>query len=582
MTGARRPRGRSAVRYLLGYLAPHRRKLAALGACLVAATASQLAAPQLLRLFVDGVLAEAAIPALATHAVLYLALGFAAQLALLGCVYFGERIGWTVTNEIRNTLVAHCLSLDMAFHQRHGPGELAARIDGDVSSLARFFSYFVANILANCLFLVALITLLVVQSWPVGVLFLGAAIAGITVNLLVYQPAKRASSKVQEAASTLFGAIEDQYEAREDLRTSGGLPHALGVFTQTSARLLHVQRRARFLANIQWNSTTLVLGLTVCATLVLGYVLQRRGELTVGQIAMLFFYVDLLLRPLEGLPRYLDDLQRAAASIERIDELLGTRSTVTGGDRELPPGPLSVELEHVGFAYGEEPTLPDLSLAIPAGCRVGVVGRTGCGKSTLARLVARLHAPQRGAIRLGGVELREVSDASLRARVGVVTQSAHVFGATLRDNLLMFGPPVPDARLREVLEELCLGEWLAAQPQGLDTILGPHTAGSAGEIQLLALARLFLREPGLVILDEPGSRLDGATKDRIDQATARLLRERTGIIIAHRLETLRTADRILVLDGGQILEYGEREALERDASSHYHRLLTSRAAELLA
>lgn len=571
-----------ALRYLLPHLAAHGGKLAALGACLVAATASQLAAPQCLRVFIDGALRADAVSSLAAAAVLYLVLGFAAQLALLGCVYFGERIGWSVTNEIRNALAAHCLALDLSFHQQHGPGELAARIDGDVSALARFVSYFVANILASCLFLIALIALLGYQSWPIGALFLVAALAGVAVNLLVYRPAKRASGRVQSISAGLFGALEDQYDAREDLRSNGGLAHALAVFTRGSARLLRAQRTARFIANIQWNSTTLMLGITVCGTLVLGYVLERRGELTVGQIAMLFFYVDMLLRPLEGLPRYLDDMQRAAASIERIEALFAERSAITGGERALPPGPLSVEIDGVHFAYGDEPALSDVALSIPAGCRVGVVGRTGCGKSTLARLVARLHAPQRGAIQIGGIDLRAASAGSLRSRVGVVAQSAHVFGATVRDNLVMFGPPVPEARLRAVLEELCLGEWLARQPHGLDTVLGAHGAGSAGEIQLLAMARLFLRDPGLVILDEPGSRLDAATKDRIDQATARLLRDRTGIIIAHRLETLRSVDRIVVLDAGRVLEYGERAALERDERSHYHRLLSSRAQELLA
>jgi ABC-type multidrug transport system fused ATPase/permease subunit len=226
--------------------------------------------------------------------------------------------------------------------------------------------------------------------------------------------------------------------------------------------------------------------------------------------------------------------------------------------------------------------LHGLSLSLRPGEVLGVLGRTGSGKTTLTRLLFRLYEPTAGAIRLGGVGLPDTPLDELRRRVGIVTQDVQLFRASLRDNLSLFDQSIPDERIQAALEELGLGPWLRALPAGLDTELAGGEGLSAGEAQLLAFARVFLRDPGLVILDEASSRLDPATERLIEQAVGRLLHSRTAIIIAHRLATVQRADTILILDDGAVAECGPRADLMGDETSRFSELLRVGMEEVLA
>jgi len=227
--------------------------------------------------------------------------------------------------------------------------------------------------------------------------------------------------------------------------------------------------------------------------------------------------------------------------------------------------------------------LSEVSFTLAPGTKLGLLGRTGSGKTTLSRLIFRLYDPTAGAIRIGGVDLRDAAFVDLRGRVGMVTQDVQLFQASIRDNLALFDRAIDDARIEWALDELGLLEWLRALPDGLDTRLGAGGLGlSAGEAQLLAFARVFLRDPGLVILDEASSRLDPATERLLERAIDRLLAGRTAIIIAHRLGTVQRADAILILDRGQVAEYGPREQLARDESSRFAQLLQTGLEEVLA
>jgi ATP-binding cassette subfamily B protein len=238
----------------------------------------------------------------------------------------------------------------------------------------------------------------------------------------------------------------------------------------------------------------------------------------------------------------------------------------------------------VTFGYApDDLVLRGLSLAIRPGEVVGLLGRTGSGKTTLARLVARFYDPVRGAIRVGGVDLRQASLAEVRRAVGIVTQEIHLFHASVRDNLTLFDRTVPDERIAAVLRELGLWDWCQALPGGLAARLAPGGSGlSAGEAQLLAFARVFLRDPGLVVLDEASSRLDPATERQIERALDRLLLGRTAIVIAHRLATVERADTIVILEDGVVAERGPRVALARDSTSQFARLRQKGLDEVLA
>jgi ABC-type multidrug transport system fused ATPase/permease subunit len=273
----------------------------------------------------------------------------------------------------------------------------------------------------------------------------------------------------------------------------------------------------------------------------------------------------------------MEDLQKAGAGIVRVQELAAATSALhdPAAPVPLPSGALDVAFDGVSFGYGDdEMVLEDLSFRLAPGTVLGLLGRTGSGKTTISRLLFRLYDPASGAIRLGGIDLRDAQRADIRGRVGMVTQDVQLFRATVRDNVTFFDRAVDDERILAALEDLGLADWYAGLPEGLDTVLGAGGAGvSAGEAQLLAFTRVFLKDPGLVILDEASSRLDPATERLIERAVERLLVGRTGIIIAHRLATILRADQVMILERGRIAEYGDRVALTNDPDSRLAALL---------
>jgi len=291
----------------------------------------------------------------------------------------------------------------------------------------------------------------------------------------------------------------------------------------------------------------------------------------------------------------LQTVQRSFASIDRVEALYSLKSAMNQtGTALLPAGPLGVSFEEVSFEYNEDsPVLKQISFHLQPGKVLGVLGRTGSGKTTVTRLLFRLYDPTTGTIGLSppnagaacaeSIDLRDLDLASLRQRVGIVTQDVQLFHASVRDNLTFFDPSIPDEQILDVIHELGLSAWYASLPQGLDTALDAgETSLSAGEAQLLAFTRVFLKDPGLVILDEASSRLDPATEQLIERAVNRLLHNRTGIIVAHRLGTIHRADQLMILEQGQVLEYGDYATLARDRSSRFYHLLQTGLEEMLA
>jgi ATP-binding cassette, subfamily B, bacterial len=359
---------------------------------------------------------------------------------------------------------------------------------------------------------------------------------------------------------------------------------------------LRKERSARFVGTVMGNTLNVAFVLVTAAAFILGAALYHAGTITLGTAYLIFNYTQLLRSPIDQINRHVSDLQQATAGIARIRELLDTRSalgdeamrcasecseTVDGGIGRRD-GPLAVELDHVTFGYDPgETVLHDICLSLPAGKVLGVVGRTGSGKTTIARLLFRLYDPTAGAVRLDGIDVRAVPRAELTRRVGMITQEVQLFQGTVRDNLALFDLTVPDVAILAALHELGLTPWYRSLAKGLDTPLSGGNGLSAGEAQLLAFVRVFLKDPGLVILDEATARLDPATEALLERAVSKLLEGRTGIIVAHRLGTLRRADDVLVLEQGRVVEQGDRTSLAGDGASRYAGLLRS-GAEVVA
>jgi ATP-binding cassette subfamily B protein len=316
----------------------------------------------------------------------------------------------------------------------------------------------------------------------------------------------------------------------------------------------------------------------------LGAYLYLQGSMSIGTVYMVSFYAGMLALPLRRITDELEDLQKAGATIIRVEELRQTPIAVVDGPGvPLPHGALGVEFERVSFGYAAGvPVLRDLSFSLGAGKVLGLLGRTGSGKTTITRLLLRIYDPNEGVVRLGGADLRDLTLSQVRSRVGMVTQEVQLFHASVRDNLTFMNGDISDERLLAAIRALGLMEWYERLPEGLDTKLAPSGGLSAGEAQLLAFTRVFLKDPSLVILDEASSRLDPATERLIERAVGRLLEGRTAIIVAHRLGTVQRADEIMILEQGRILEHGPREELVLDTGSRFSELLRTGMEEALA
>jgi ABC-type multidrug transport system fused ATPase/permease subunit len=569
---------------LATYLRPQWPRSLALAVLLLAAIGLELANPQLLRAFIDSAAQSVEIDRLVGIALIFLAVAFASQIVAIAETYVAENVGLTATNALRADLTLHCLRLDIDFHASHTPGELIERVDGDVGALANFFARFIVYVVGNCLLVVGLLLALAqIDPRVAVVLGVSAALAFVAMTRLrdVAVPYWAAA---RQASAELFGFLEERLAGTEDIRASGATGYVMRRFYERSRLLLRREMLAQIVGSIGFSSAGALLMIGAALSLGLGGYLFLSGAISLGSVYLIFAYTQIVNRPIEQISRQMQDLQQAGAGLRRIQMLFGEGSSIDDGDADVPAGALSVDVEQVTFGYvADEPVLKNLSFRLEAGEVLGVLGRTGIGKTTLAKLLLRLHDANAGQICLGGIDVRQARLSSLRQHIGLVTQEIQIFHGTVRDNLSLFDPSVPDSRMLEVLDALDLGSWLARLPSGLDTRLAPHSAGmSAGEAQLLAFARVFLRDPGLVILDEASSRLDPATERRIERAIDRLLAGRTGIVIAHRLATLERVDRVLILDSQGVRESGRRADLAADPRSAFALLLRTGAQELLA
>jgi ATP-binding cassette, subfamily B, bacterial len=564
-------------RLLVTYLGPHRRAVGLLGIILLVSIGLQLASPQVLQRFIDAA-GKQPMDELLRLAATFVALAIANQVFAVAAIYMGEQIGWRATNTMREDLALHCLRLDMPFHKTLAPGALAERIDGDVKALAEFFSFFVVRIVANALLLVGILVALGLENWRMGAVFSVFSLVAMLTLMRLQGAATAPWHAARQHSADLYGLLEESFASAEDIRGNGAHPYVMRRFFTHARAYFRARRMGRLMESVLWCTATLLFAIAAVLALALGGYLYFQGEMTVGSIVLVFFYAEMLRRPIEEITKRLEDLQRATAGVQRIHELWRMQSALGEGTRSLPgEGAAEVVLSDVSFAYeAGEPVLQRVSLTVAPGRVLGVVGRTGSGKSTLARLLVRLYDPTEGSIRLNGVELRELRLAEQRARTALVSQDVRIVRGSVRENITLFDDSVPDERLEQVLADLGLGDWLRSLPDGLDTMLSPGGRGiSAGEAQLLALARVFLTSPALVVLDEASSRLDPALEAQVQRAIRRLMEGRTGVVIAHKLETLRWVDDILVLQDGRVVEHGSREQCMRDPAAIQARLLAS-------
>jgi ATP-binding cassette subfamily B protein len=567
------------------HIRPQKGRFALLIFLLLGSIGLRILTPQIMRSFIDAALAGQALQTLSMIALAFIGLALIQQVVSVGVKYLGESVAWTATNALRAELAWHALNLDMSYHNDHTPGELIERIDGDVTEMALFFSQFAINLLGNGFLLVGILAALFREDWRAGLGFSVYAIAAVLILNRVKDIAVPHQKARRQAEAEIYGFIEEQLAGTEDIRSSGAMDFSIRELFRLQANKLVHDRKAGFKRWIIENAMGLSLTTGNILAITSGTWLFSAGMITIGTVYLFINYINLLEEPIWAMTHEIESFQTIGACVERLAEMRKLQPEVKNGPGvDFPSQQLGLTFEDVAFSYnGDDSVLTDLSFHLKPGAVLGLLGRTGSGKTTLARLIFRLYDPSRGRIALEGADLRSACLDALRSKIALVTQDVQLFRASVRDNLTFFDRSIPDEHILATLEQLELGDWYRSLSDGLDTELdtGSHSL-SAGEAQLLAFTRVFLRNPGLVILDEASSRLDPATEQRLERAIDKLLQNRTAIIIAHRLGTVFRADEIMILDDGKISEYGNRQQLAADPSSRFSHLLQTGLEEVLA
>ncbi|MET0433967.1 MAG: ABC transporter ATP-binding protein [Cellulomonas sp.] len=462
---------------------------------------------------------------------------------------------------LRGDLLSAALHQPLGTLSEQAVGEVLDRVDDDthaVGTLVRRQVWGLGRTVVGCvpLWIVGGLT-----WWPAWVLF--PLLGGATVLVVRPSLGEIARRKVVEerAWTDNAAAFEEAVAARDDLRTSRGQAFAVRRLAEASAVVHRMLDRVLAVETRMTAKAGTLLHALLAGVVVAGVVLAGAGDLSVAQLVTLFLVTASFVGQFDQLARHLPDVQEGIGAIVRIRELLDTEPEPAGG-RAVPEGPLDLELRDLHFSYAEGTfALRGVDLRVPAGQTVALVGRTGSGKSTLASLLSRAVEPEPGSVLLGGVDVRDLDLQALRGAVGVVTQRTEILAGTLAENIALFAD-VPRADVEGAVRELRLTDWVAGLPDGLDTLLGPGgTSLSAGEEQLVAFARLLVRDVQVVVLDEATARMDPLTEARVVAASERLLGGRTGVLVAHRLGTVERADQLVVLDHGRVVQQGDRAAL---------------------
>jgi ATP-binding cassette subfamily B protein len=502
------------------------------------------------------------------------------RLALQGLQSFNvQAVGQRLTARIRDDLFAHAMALSLRFHDRTPVGKLLTRLTSDVDALAEVFGSGAVGVLADLVTLLVIAVTMLSIEWRLGLLLLAAQVPVVLGMLWLQRRYRRANYRVREELSQLNADLQENLQGLEVVQMFRREAVNSSRFAVTTDRYRNavtgtILYDSAISAMIEW-----VALVAVAAVLALGGTMVTRGLLGLGTLTTFILFSQRLFDPLRQLAERFTQIQGGLTAVERIGELLEQPVEIRDRPTALAPaatpareGAGEVVFENVSFAYRpDEPILSDLSFRISPGEHVALVGPTGSGKTTVIRLLCRLYEPQAGRILLDGVDIRELPQASLRQRLGVVLQDTFLFSGSVADNLRL-DADIPSERLRQLVADLGLEPLLARLPDGLATELRERGGNlSSGERQLLAVARVAMRNPTVLVMDEATAVMDPSTEATLQRDLDRLLQQRTAIVIAHRLATVEAADRILVLRRGQLVEQGNHRQL-RQAGGLYARL----------
>ena len=571
--------GDSHWRLFASLVAPHRRLVTAYGLALTLATALPLLAAVLLARFIDLAVEGAATSRLVRLAATYAGLGLVSSLVSVLVVWRSTALAWAITDTLRHELAGFVLGAELAFHRDHTRGELVSRADDDVTSMAMFLSQFVARAISVLTIAVGAAAVLIVMRPALGVVLAVSLTVVLTIVWAQRNVSLPQAVDDRDARGRVSGLIEERINGAEDIASLGAGAHSMARFATLAEAVVSAKRRVTRRQMRVSGSIRVALAAAEASMLIAGAITYAGGRVSLGSVFLGVRFASATRAPIEGLMWRLNEVQGATGSATRVLDLLASRPQHPERRVTWSAAPADLELRGVTLVYADDEgaVLRDIDLTVRAGRSLGLVGRSGSGKTSIGRLMLRLATPTTGTVLVAGIDLSVITERDLRDHVAGIPQEVQLFPGTVRENVSMFDERVEDEAIRTALEAVGLGGWSASQRGGLDARLLTRTddgAGmSAGEAQLLALARALVRNPSVVVLDEATSRVDPVTQQLVKHAVAELLRGRTSVVIAHRLDTLDVCDDIAVLEDGRIVEHGDRRALAADPYSRFGRLL---------
>ncbi len=553
---------RRAAGYGKGLLVP---ALGALAATVVA-TLARLAGPLVVRFGLDrGVLAGD------TRVITQAALVYVGVFVLLyaagrASVYAVAWVGEKYLRNLRVRLFRHMLHLDVDFFSRSKTGVLVSRMTSDVEALTQFVDEGAVNVITSLLTVIGVAGAMFFVDVTLALAVLGLLPLLVAASVVFRRYADRAYQQVREQIGQVLGALQEGVSGVRVVQAYTQEQRQAYSFGRVNQRYFEANLAAARAISSYFPAVDFLRTVAMGVILLVGGARVLDGAMSFGSLVAFMLYLSWFFEPIVQLSNVYNLLQAALAALSKLFGVLDRKSAVSESPRAVPlPDPLrgEVRFEQVSFGYDAGvPVLEGVDLVVAAGERVAVVGETGAGKSTLAKLAVRFYDPDRGSVRLDGVDLRRVGFASLRRRVALVPQEGFLFSGSLRDNLIYARPELDDEAIWEVCRTIGIADWVRGLPERLDTDVRERGSRlSSGERQLVALARALAADPSVIVLDEATSNLDPETEARVEEALSVLLEGRTAIVIAHRLQTARRADRVVVMDGGRIVEAGPHQEL---------------------
>ncbi|MEA3538423.1 MAG: ABC transporter ATP-binding protein [Pseudomonadota bacterium] len=591
MTNARKDESEEGaqvpLRRVLALFRPYRRRIAAIAALIILGAAVGLATPFLLRAIIDKALPNADMGLLSLLVAALIGAGAVSAAINATHAILSSRIGQAIMHDLRVRVYGHLQSLSLGFFTHARAGEIQSRIANDIGGLQSLVTNTAHELARNVSLLMMTAVAMVLLDWRLALFSMTVIPIVVHLSDRVGQKREAYTHRQQERMADLSSTVQETLSISGIIlaRTMGRNDFLVRRFARTSADVGALEVRSSTAGEWQWQLIYLLLDALPALTLLLGgWLISQNVAITIGTLVAMIALQEQLLWPLQELlrtgleirttralfARVFDYLDRPVEIVERPDAIAVPSDRMRG----------AVSIENVSFAYekGGEPTLRDVSIDIPAGSHVAIVGATGSGKTTLGYLLARLYDVDQGAIRFDGVDIRDLRLASLTDMLGVVTQEPYLLNASIADNLRFARPEATDADLAAAARAAQIATQIEALPDGYNTVVGERGYRfSGGEKQRLALARTILRDPPILLLDEATSALDTRTEQAMSAALSALSKGRTTITIAHRLSTVRSADMIVVMKHGRVVERGTHEVLMAQGGAYAALLHPDRA-----